>query len=117
MAKLDALSHFQFTPQPTVEELTVKADAPALLMEEVAPQVVSTASMKTAAEVFTPSAPGGLVRDVAELSREERRAIRGKKKRGAKKRNAAKVRGMHETDVHTSHRMCIQCMRWAHSAM
>lgn len=91
MAKLDALSHFSFTPQPTVEEVSVKADAPALMMEEVAPQVVSAASMKTAAEVFAPSAPGGMVRDAAELSQEERRTLRGKKKRGAKKRVAAKV--------------------------
>ncbi len=91
MASLDALSHFTFTPTPTIEHVSVTVDAPALLMEEIGPQVVSTAAMQTPAEAFTPSAPGGMVRDGAELSREERKAMRGKRKRGAKKRQAAKV--------------------------
>jgi Mpp10 protein len=38
-AKLDALSHFHFAPRPVVEELVVRADVPAVLMEEAAPQV------------------------------------------------------------------------------
>lgn len=38
-ARLDALSHFHFAPRPVVEDLTVRADVPALAMEEVAPQV------------------------------------------------------------------------------
>ena len=41
-AKLDALSHFQYAPKPVVEDLSVKADVPALAMEEVAPQVRSS---------------------------------------------------------------------------
>ena len=38
-AKLDALSHFQYAPKPVIEDLSIKADVPALAMEEVAPQV------------------------------------------------------------------------------
>ena len=37
--KLDALSHWRFAPKPVLEEMAVRADVPALLMEEVAPQV------------------------------------------------------------------------------
>ena len=38
-ARLDALSHFQYAPKPVVEDLSIRADVPALAMEEVAPQV------------------------------------------------------------------------------
>ena len=38
-ARLDALSHFQYAPKPVIEDLAVRADVPALAMEEVAPQV------------------------------------------------------------------------------
>lgn len=37
--KLDALSHFHYAPKPIIEEMQVRADVPALAMEEVAPQV------------------------------------------------------------------------------
>lgn len=37
--KLDSLSHFSFAPKPIVEDMAVRADVPALAMEEVAPQV------------------------------------------------------------------------------
>ena len=43
VAKLDALSHFHFAPKPVVEELTVRSDVAAVLMEEAAPVVVSAA--------------------------------------------------------------------------
>ena len=38
-AKLDALSHYSFAPRPVVEDMAIRADVPALAMEDVAPQV------------------------------------------------------------------------------
>lgn len=38
-AKLDALSHFHFAPKPIIKDMTVQREVPALVMEEVAPQV------------------------------------------------------------------------------
>ena len=43
-AKLDALSHFQYAPKPVIEDLSIRADVPALAMEEVAPQVGTPAA-------------------------------------------------------------------------
>ena len=37
-ARLDALSHFHFAPKPVVEDMAVRAEVPALALEEVAPQ-------------------------------------------------------------------------------
>ncbi len=92
--KLDALSHFQFAPKPLVAELEVsKKDIPALAMEEVAPAMVSTAALRAPEEVYAGGegagkAAGGVrgsaagrVKAEEELSREERKARRAKKKR------------------------------------
>lgn len=46
-AKLDALSHFQYAPKPYLEDLTVRADVPALAMEEVAPQARYLSPLRT----------------------------------------------------------------------
>ncbi|CAL8464926.1 g4461 [Coccomyxa elongata] len=86
-AKLDALSHFHFAPKPVIEDLSVRADVPALAMEEVAPQVVSEAAMRLPEEVFRAEAKGAPRAD-EELSREERRRRRAKKKRAHKSRTA-----------------------------
>ncbi|BDA50529.1 probable U3 small nucleolar ribonucleoprotein protein MPP10 at C-terminar half [Coccomyxa sp. Obi] len=85
-AKLDALSHFHFAPKPVIEDLSVRADVPALAMEEVAPQVVSEAAMRLPEEVFRAEAKGA-PRAEEELSREERRRRRAKKKRAHKSRS------------------------------
>ncbi|KAL4523375.1 hypothetical protein Ndes2437B_g00493 [Nannochloris sp. 'desiccata'] len=51
-AALDALSHGHYRPVPNIEEVTVKVDVPAILMEEAAPAFVSTASMRAPEEVY-----------------------------------------------------------------
>ncbi|EFN57436.1 hypothetical protein CHLNCDRAFT_142905 [Chlorella variabilis] len=88
-AKLDALSHLHFTPRPVIEEVTVKVDVPAIMMEEAAPQFLSGASMRAPEEVFATEASGA-PRAEAELSREDRKQRRAQRKRAGKKRRASK---------------------------
>lgn len=49
-AKLDALSHLGLAAKPVITELEVKVDAPAIAMEEAAPVMMSTASLKAPEE-------------------------------------------------------------------
>ncbi|KAJ4712358.1 U3 small nucleolar ribonucleoprotein MPP10 [Melia azedarach] len=89
--KLDALSHFHFTPKPVIEDMSIQANVPALAMEEIAPIAVSDAAMLAPEEVF---AGKGDVKEEAELTQAERKRRRANKKRrfkaGATKRMAAK---------------------------
>ena len=93
-AKLDSLSHFQFAPKPVVEDLQVaKRDVPALAMEEVAPAVVSTATLRAPEEVYAGGqgagraaggvhgSAAGVVKADEELSKGEKAARRQRKKR------------------------------------
>ena len=93
-AKLDSLSHFQFAPKPVVEDLQVsKRDVPALTMEEVAPAVVSTATLRAPEEVYAGGqgagkaaggvrgSAAGVVKADEELTRGEKSARRARKKR------------------------------------
>uniref|UniRef100_A0A1D2AF35 Uncharacterized protein n=1 Tax=Auxenochlorella protothecoides TaxID=3075 RepID=A0A1D2AF35_AUXPR len=89
-AKLDTLSHLHFRPAPVVEEAGPRPDAPAILMEEVAPQFVSVASQRAPEEVHAPLEKGGVAPAETELEREDRKRRRAQKKRGAKKHRAAK---------------------------
>lgn len=59
---LDQLSHMHYRPVPLIEEVTVKVDVPALMMEEAAPAFVSTASMRAPEEVYK---RGGLINTAA----------------------------------------------------
>lgn len=79
--KLDALSHFHFAPKPVVEDMSIQANVPALAMEEIAPMAVSDAAMLAPEEVF---AGKGDIKEETELTKEDRKRRRAKKKRNFK---------------------------------
>ncbi|PON72209.1 U3 small nucleolar ribonucleoprotein complex, subunit Mpp [Parasponia andersonii] len=76
--KLDALSHFHFTPKPVIEDMSVQANVPALAMEEIAPLAVSDAAMLAPEEVFSGK---GDIKEESELTQAERKRRRANKKR------------------------------------
>ncbi|GFZ07827.1 hypothetical protein Acr_19g0007640 [Actinidia rufa] len=76
--KLDALSHFHFTPKPVVEDMAIQANVPALAMEEIAPLAVSDAAMLAPEEVF---AGKGDIKEETELTQADRKRRRANKKR------------------------------------
>ncbi|XP_015882544.3 M phase phosphoprotein 10 [Ziziphus jujuba] len=83
--KLDALSHFHFSPKPVIEDMAVQVNVPALAMEEIAPVAVSDAAMLAPEEVF---AGKGDVKEEAELTQADRKRRRAKKKRKFKAKAA-----------------------------
>ncbi|XP_070027301.1 M phase phosphoprotein 10 [Nicotiana sylvestris] len=86
--KLDALSHFHFTPKPVIEDMSVQANVPALAMEEIAPVAVSDAAMLAPEEVF---AGKGDVKEETELTQAERKRRRAKKKRKFKAESSKRM--------------------------
>ncbi|XP_004236217.1 M phase phosphoprotein 10 isoform X1 [Solanum lycopersicum] len=86
--KLDALSHFHFTPKPVIEDMSIQANVPALAMEEIAPMAVSDAAMLAPEEVFTGK---GDVKEETELTQAERKRRRANKKRKFKAESAKRT--------------------------
>ncbi|KAI0526899.1 hypothetical protein KFK09_002492 [Dendrobium nobile] len=86
--KLDALAHFHFAPKPVIEEMSIKANVPALAMEEIAPVAVSDAAMLAPEEVFQGK---GDVKEEAELTQSDRRRRRANKKRRFKDRSKPSI--------------------------
>ncbi|KAL0926288.1 hypothetical protein M5K25_002505 [Dendrobium thyrsiflorum] len=86
--KLDALAHFHFAPKPVIEEMSIKANVPALAMEEIAPVAVSDAAMLAPEEVFQGK---GDVKEEAELTQSDRRRRRANKKRRFKDRSKLSI--------------------------
>ncbi|XP_062116242.1 M phase phosphoprotein 10 [Humulus lupulus] len=86
--KLDALSHFHFTPKPVIEDMSIQANVPALAMEEIAPLAVSDAAMLAPEEVFLGK---GDIKEEAELTQEERKRRRANKKRKFKAETEKKM--------------------------
>jgi U3 small nucleolar ribonucleoprotein component len=80
--KLDALSHFHYTPKAAVMEAHVKTTAPALSMEEATPTAVSNATLIAPKELF--NTPHSL-KDKDEQSKQENKAHRRHRKENAKK--------------------------------
>ncbi|KAH0468973.1 hypothetical protein IEQ34_002205 [Dendrobium chrysotoxum] len=86
--KLDALAHFHFAPKPVIEEMSIKANVPALAMEEIAPVAISDAAMLAPEEVFQGK---GDVKEEAELTQSDRRRRRANKKRRFKDRSKLSI--------------------------
>ncbi|XP_021753133.1 U3 small nucleolar ribonucleoprotein protein MPP10-like [Chenopodium quinoa] len=86
--KLDALSHFHFAPKPVIEDMSIQTNVPALAMEEIAPVAVSDAAMLAPEEVFSGKKD---IKEANELTKEDRKKRRAKKKRKFKAVNAKKV--------------------------
>jgi U3 small nucleolar RNA-associated protein MPP10 len=115
-AKLDQLSHGQYKPMPSIEEVTFKVDVPAIMMEEATPAFVSDASMRKPEEVYKPGQSlqksitvedeegdekvittrdgmmqaDGVAKSEAELTREDRKRRRAARKRAYKKHKMSK---------------------------
>ncbi|KAI3755906.1 hypothetical protein L1987_55715 [Smallanthus sonchifolius] len=86
--KLDALSHFHFTPKPVIEDMSIQTNVPALAMEEIAPLAVSDAAMLAPEEVFSGK---GDIKEEAELTQADRKRRRASNKRKFKAENVKKV--------------------------
>lgn len=82
--RLDRLSRTHYTPKLVHEEMQVKADAPALQLEEAIPEVMTAAGMLAPQDVYKSEgghgAAGAAVAEV-ELTHEDRRRRRAANKR------------------------------------
>lgn len=92
--QLDALSNFHFTPKPATADVEIRTQTPALQMEEKLPVHVSQAEQLAPEEVYEKTKgqagrTGDLMGD-SEMSREDRKRMRQRKKEAFKKKTATK---------------------------
>jgi len=85
-AKLDKLYSFHFVPKPHKAELTVRAHAPAVQLEEKIPGAVTDADNLAPEEIFGARRTEAKLAKREELSQAERKALRRKKKRVHKRK-------------------------------
>ena len=79
-ARLDALSHFEFAPKPVAESAPdTKPEVPAIAMEEVGLEAISTAGTAAPGEVQAKAK--GMQRAEGEMEKEDRKRRRRAKKR------------------------------------
>lgn len=87
-SKLDALTDSHYVPKAPAAEVKVVSDAPALMMEEAQPTATGMASRLAPEEVYDKQR--GQVKGDTELTQEERKRLRNRKKRLYKRRQGAK---------------------------
>ncbi|KAJ8249175.1 hypothetical protein GJAV_G00231980 [Gymnothorax javanicus] len=77
--KLDALSHFHFTPKPPVPEVKVVSNLPSITMEEVAPVSASTGTLLAPEEIKEKNRAGAILGDSEKTATDRKRERRKKK--------------------------------------
>lgn len=97
-AKLDTLTHFQFTPKQKSAEVKIVRNVPSIAMEEVAPVGVSSADLLAPAEIVDPG-KGELIA-ATERTETDRKRLRREKK--ARKRAAIKAKEQRQQERKTA---------------
>ena len=81
-ASLDALTHFHFAPRPVVEDMSVSRLHQATVQMEAASTAVT--STKAPQEIYHPTSKTGEVVNAKELTKDEKKQMRAKRKRAQK---------------------------------